>query len=200
MGNEETREPGGLRGAVREANGRGRNRRSHMPSPPLAAAPARQDSVPEWSETLRRDAFFDPRVRRVAVLRHPVERIISSWRAFCTSAAPDSPKAKKTMTLAEYARGPLRKEMLLPCDAARRQVNQHFRAQRCFCGFDEVPDLLARTKLLLLGSGPQQNLAAIRAVLPEPELWTNSSTSAGWLRSNLGPHRNLTAEQYLTPR
>ena len=63
----------------------------------------RWDSVvaPEWANQAIQDVFYSPKVRHIAVLRHPVERIISSYRAFC-AAKPGSKKAMRTMSLEEY--------------------------------------------------------------------------------------------------
>ena len=138
------------------------------------------------------DILFSPVVRRVAIIRHPVERILSTWRAFCISN-PNSRKGKLLMRLEQYVRDLLPQEMRLPCNEARRIVNQHFRTQRCFCGF-EIPGVLERTKVLLMGDGGAANIRAIREILPESDLW------ARWTQNNYGKFRNMSAEQYLTPR
>lgn len=146
------------------------------------------------------DLLTNPRYVRVAIVRHPVERIISSLRAFGTNAAGcrSCVKAAKSpdpaVTLARtnarylhYATHELAVQQALDCDEQRLHVNQHFRSLRCFCGF-AVSGAREMTTVLLAGRGA--DMARLPGLYPDAEdVWTSRRR---------GVHKNLTAVEFLS--
>lgn len=87
--------------------------------------------------------FYDlPKEKRVAVVRHPVLRAVSAFRA---GRVRDERENKHMETVADFV-ARLACDTRLPCEEARLRVNQHWRSQRCFCGFD-VPGVRERTSI-----------------------------------------------------
>lgn len=132
--------------------------------------------------------LFDADRVRVAILRHPVDRILSSMRAFglsevcksCRSAGltalmrpkPGSSQTDFEAAMLHYALHDLPRQTTMDCAAARAfgptHLNQHFRSLRCFCGF-ELPGMVNRTHLLRFGD--DADVARLADLIPDAETW-----------------------------
>jgi len=116
-------------------------------------------------------AIFDlPPARRVAVVRHPVVRAVSAFRA----GRVHDERENKGLTLDAFA-SRLACDSRLPCAEQRRRVNQHWRSQRCFCAFD-IPGVRARTSVYAFRDADAALAAAGAA--PGPSLMNAASYSA----------------------
>ena len=115
----------------------------HHDSDPLGRSEGSHERIERW--------LLDAERVRVAIVRHPVERLISSMRAFGVGEVCDSCRRKGLRLVMEttpmdpeferamlfYARHELRNQTRRDCSVARLPgplfVNQHFRSLRCFC-------------------------------------------------------------------
>ena len=152
-------------------------------------------SVAAWLE--------DPDRVRVAVLRHPVERVLSSMRAFgshdfcpscrtrafkeATARLPSKAQRLEAAYL-HFARKDLPSQQRLPCDDQRVLVNQHFRALRCFCGF-QLPGMANRTSILRFGDAA--DIESLATIVPNARSWN---------RPRFGSDGSLSAVEFLSPR
>jgi len=161
-------------------------------------------SRPEATHAAVTAVLTDPAFLRVAIVRHPVERVLSSLRAFgvdqlgCESCRGDAfkgelakiadPFAQKQRKYLQYATHELVRQLRLPCDDQRLRVNQHVRSLRCFCGF-QVPGVLAATRVFRQGHG--EDMARLPGLIPDADKWNERM---------YGRFKNLTAVEFLTPR
>ena len=165
-----------------------------VPGNALAAAhPSDPTTRPDGSLAKIDRWLVDSERVRVAIVRHPVERILSSMRAFgvrgvCESCrlkgmkvhrGPDPDPGFERAAL-YYAEHELRAHAAAPCADARASVNQHFRSQRCFCGL-ELDGALNRTHLIRFGD--DADASSLAAVIPGVERWNTPKRELNGLRS-----------------
>ena len=169
----------GSRNIVDLGAGRGKRSQSNDPA-----------SKPEWALAAIGRYLIDQNVTRVAIVRDPVERVLSALRAFGPKAAGcKTCHHGTTPQFLEYARsGTLRRTMNASCAEAKFNVNQHFRSQQCFCGFD-LDGMRARTHILKHGSAT--DMESLEQLLPHPERWN---------QRKYGRFNNLTGVEFLSPR
>ena len=148
---------------------------------------------PELSHQIVTDYLVDAKRVRVAIVRHPVERIISAMRAFGVKQL-GCERCKRMNTtkqaMHEYATKELVAQQSMDCDDARLRVNQHVRPLRCFCGF-QLEGMKDRTHVLRFKHAA--DMAKLERLIPD-------STRPGWNSRQYGTHRNLTAVQFLSPK
>lgn len=127
----------------------------------------------------------------VAIIRHPVERVLSSLSSFGARAAgcKECNSGNRKDWYLIYATKYLPLQQALPCSVAKLEVNQHFRSQRCFCAFDLVGQL-ERTHVLKHGVADDMRRL--------PDLIPNNAHF--WNARIYGSHKNLTAVEYLSPQ
>ena len=161
--------------------GRGKKSQSNDPA-----------SKPEWALAAIGRYLLDKNATRVAIVRDPVERVLSSLRAFGARAAGCKTCHQGTTPhFLDYAKsGTLRRTMNVSCAEAKYDVNQHFRSQRCFCGFD-LDGMRARTHVLKHGSAT--DMASLEQLLPDTERWR-------WNERKYGRFKNLTGVEFLSPQ
>ena len=137
-----------------------------------------------------RGVLFDwPRERRGAIVRNPVERVVSSYRAGRVFDEEEN-RGVRRVSLLEFARNSLYASTRLPCEEARLTVNQHWRSQRCFCGF-EIPQVFEQTRVLPADGPPQVNVALVAELAGDASLCNEH---------RYGPNKNQTAAEYVSPR